>query len=256
MSLSYIDKLTNSYSEKIKSFLSAVESIKAENLPEPFLPVIGENYGVNLKKILFYGWETRNAENLTKWIGAVKESNTNAFTWFQEEFEELAFVKWRSNFNSDFWSFNLRFLGKFYDLPDWRELYRNPNDFYEILSSFAWANAHSIERYEVTAKTNKASEVSWNTLKEASLIFDDTKLILGALDPDLVIFQHWDAPEDWLLKGLEVTQAAKPLEFLWYYKVDNPHTYLFWIPHPRGYNRRGLSPQILIDAIISIYLNQ
>jgi hypothetical protein len=229
MSLIYQQKLVTNYSDRIKNFLSKVEGIKTENLPEPFLPVVGKNYGVNHPRILFYGWETRNSKDLPTWIQSVKDSTENAFTWFKNksDFDNFDFVYWRSNFNSDFWSFNLRLLGKFHNLPDWRELYKNPDGYEDILSSFAWANTDSIERYEVTAKGLGGCYESWKKLKEASILFDESKSMFDSLEPNIVILVNWEMSEELLLNGFDISYEFEPKPHLWYYKIAKPDTHFF-----------------------------
>lgn len=253
MSANYHQNLLNNYSTKIEQFLKDVDGIKTENLPEPFLPVIGSSYGMKLPKILFYGWETRGCKSLVKWIGEIHQSKNNAFTWWQGDFDELAFVKWRSNFNQDFWSFNLRLLAKIHNVPDWKELYKNPFDNEDILSSFAWANTDSIERYDVTAKGLNACYQSWQKLKNASNIFDHSKLILESLEPDIVILFKWDASREWLFKDLEIKEESKNKNYLWYYEISKPNLHLFWTSHPRGYQQRGLNADEMVEDIVSIY---
>src|SRR5689334_21338203 len=118
MNQNYAEKLLLNYSDRLDQFLNEIKPINKENLPEPHLPVLGANYGKKHPKVLFWGWETRNAKSLPEWVKKVKQSKAHAFSWFEESFEEFEFVGWRSNFNQDFWSYNLRILGKLNGLPD------------------------------------------------------------------------------------------------------------------------------------------
>jgi len=102
-------------------------------------------------------------------------------------------------------------LAHFYDIKEWKDLYRNPDNHSENLKIFAWANANSIERYHVTVKNEGVD-------------YQD-------LEPHLVIFPYWNKEEELLLKGLEVSYESEPHEYLWhYFKAANTH--LFWTRHP------------------------
>lgn len=246
-------KLELNYKPLIKEFVESIKNINVVNQPEPCLPVIGQNYGKKYPKILFWGWETRDARSLEKWLDFVKEDEMDAFEWVSDEFNDFEFVYWRSNFNNDFWSFNLKVLGKLYGLEDWRELYRNPNNHSEILSSFAWANTDSIERYEVTAQKLGADYESWKQLKKASTKFDSAKLIIDCLEPDLIILENWNKEEDWLLNGLKIIEESEPQQFLWHYKFEKPNTQLFWTKHPRGHNSLGIDQEQVVTDIQRVY---
>jgi len=249
----YQEKLKLNYKEKIGTFIKSMEGIRTEHLPEPFLPVVGENYGGRYPKIVFWGWETRDAKRLSDWLDYVKSNEMNAFDWFADYFDEFAFVNWRSNFNNDFWSFNLKVLSAINGITDWQELYRNPSSYSELLSSFAWANTDSIERYEVTAKKQGATKENWTKLKEASSIFDSAKLIIDSLEPDIIILVNWNKEEDWLLEGLNIKLESEPQDFLWYYKTENPTTQIFWTSHPRGHNSKGINQDKIVSDISEIF---
>lgn len=177
-----------------------------------------------------------------------KNDSLEGIKWFKEEFDDLEFVYWRSNFGGDFWSFNLRFLAKFYGISDWKELYKNPNNYETILKSFAWANADSVERL-----TNPEKQQEYNRIKKASEIFDNPKLMVEYLEPNIVIFLHWHKEEDWLIKDMEILEESEPQKHLWYYHFKTPDVHFFWTYHPRGYNSKGLDQDEIIDEIISIY---
>ena len=253
MNMNYTEELLLNYSDRLDQFLSEIKSINKKNLPEPHLPVLGANYGKKYPKVLFWGWETRNAKSLPEWVKKVKQSKSHAFSWFEESFEDFEFVTWKSNFNQDFWSFNLRILAKLNGLPDWKELYRNRYEYADILSSFAWANTNSIERFEVTAQKLGGCYESWTRLNEAGKIFDSAILIINSIKPDIIVLEHWKASEDWLLEGLKINYKSIPDEHLWYYEIGKPKTHIFWTPHPRGFNKRGVCIEEITDSIVSIY---
>lgn len=253
MRIDYKTKLNVSYSNKISEFVDSVKEYADNRLPVPFIPIIGDNYGKILPKVLFMGWETRDSKDLANWINEVEASKEKAFSWWGDEFTELEYLNWKSNFNNDFWSFNLKILGKIHGVKDWRDLYRVKDKYFEILSSFAWANTDSIERFEVTAQNLGANYQDWLRLKAASRIFDDFKFIIEILEPDLVILMNWDQTEEWLLNGLKIIYESEPQEFLWYYECDEPKMHLFWTSHPRGHQQKGINQDLVVDDIVTVY---
>jgi len=253
MNIDYNLKLRESYSNKITHFANSIKEFADNSLPVPFIPVIGKNYGIKLPKILFLGWETRGSKNLADWVKEVEEFIEKAFTWYGDEFTDLEYLNWKINFNNDFWSFNLKLLGKIHNIKDWRDLYRDPDAYFDILSSFAWANTDSIERYEVTAQKLGARQEDWARLKEASRIFDNFKLLTDTLEPEIVVLMNGEMSEDWLLNDIKIKFESEPQEFLWYYECEEPKMHLFWTSHPRGHQQKGINQNQLVDNIVSIY---
>lgn len=252
----YIDeKFKRTYSEKIQRFIVAVNDFNLKNIPEPFIPVYGKTYSTTPVKIMFMGWETRNAHSLLEFVDCASSNIDELLYWFNEEFDEFEFLYWRSNFGTDFWTFNLKFLAHFYDLKDWKELTKNPEDHETILSSFAWANCDSIERYEVTAQKHGVVFSDWKRVKDASIIFDNPQLIFGSLEPDIVILLHWHKEEDWLLNGIEVLEEAILKPHLWWYKcrLHGREFQIFWTYHPRGMPKKKIVQDEIISEIISKY---
>jgi hypothetical protein len=247
-------KFIEMYTPLLNLFITKINGVNLAKIPEPHLPVIGKEYTNAADKILFMGWETRGSKGLNEFIETAQKNPNDALFWWKDDFDSLDFVYWRSNFSRDFWSFNLKFLAKFYEIPDWKDLYKDPFSFEVILSSFAWANANSIERYEVTAKNNGVLYDDWKKVVDASDIFDNPQLIFKTLQPKVVVLMHWDQDEKKLLDGLEIEEQSKPFpEYLWYYKIKNPDMHLFWTKHPLRLHFEGVNFDEVIDKIISIY---
>lgn len=61
-------KFLDLYQPVINEFITQVQDIDGTNLPEPFLPVIGEQYGIDKPRIVFMGWETRDAKSFKEWV--------------------------------------------------------------------------------------------------------------------------------------------------------------------------------------------
>jgi len=250
---SLITRFSAAYLPLLSKFIADIKNIDLEKMPEPHLPVYGRKYENASRKILFMGWETRGSKGLKEFTEAVKTNPRRALFGWEDDFDELAFVYWRANFNRDFWSFNLRFLAKLHKISDWRILYKDPFKYEDVLSSFAWANAESIERYHVTAQGNDVKLEDWQKVKEASKIFDDAKLIFSTLEPNVVILMHWTADETTLLKGLEIEYVSEiHPDYLLHYKIKSPDMHLFWTKHPVRLHYEGVDYNSVIEEIVML----
>ena len=244
-------RFSTAYLPLLTKFIADVKDLDLEKMPEPHLPVYGRKYEDASPKILFMGWETRGAKGLKEFAETVRTNPRRSLFGWEDDFDELAFVYWRANFSRDFWSFNLRFLAKLHAIADWKDLYKDPFKYEDILSSFAWANAESIERYHVTAQSNNVKLEDWQKVKEASKIFDDAKLIFSTLEPNVVILMHWAADEQALLKGLEIESVSKiHPDYLWHYKIKSPDLHLYWTKHPVRLHYEGIDYDSLIEEIV------
>lgn len=247
-------KFSEYYTPKINQFISLIEGENLKNLPEPFLPVYGKGYCDSPARIMFMGWETRGGRDLKEFVETAKKELNSALYWMSDDFE---FRWWKSNFGSDFWTFNLKFLAKFHGMNNWKDfLYNYTGEQHEhILNSFAWANCDAIERFEVTAQKQGVLKEDWQKVKNASEIFDSPQLIFKALKPDLVILEYWHKEEDWLLNGIKVITESEPHPYLWHYNclIDEKPMQLFWTHHPRAMPNKEIEYDTLIDEIISIY---
>lgn len=246
----YSNKLVSTYTPKIREFIKEIQNVKLENLPEPFLPIHGKTYGKGMPKIIFCGWETRNYRNLKQWVADANNDIENVIYW-NEEFLEQEFLKWRTNFGTDFWSFNLKILAALNNIEDWRELYREEAIHNEILSSFVWANIDSIERFQVTAEKLGCNYEDWVKVKNASKRFDNFESLIEIYEPDIIFIEHWDADEAMLHVNIKYEKEEILNENLWYYQTLNKKTEIFWLPHPRGHNSKKIDTEQLINIIIN-----
>ena len=251
----YSKRLIEGFKKDINDFVDEIKDVDATNLPEPFLPIHGADYGLVAPKIMFMGWETRNYRNLLTWANSAKEDIEDVIFW-QEEFLNHEFLKWRTNFGSDFWSFNLKILAKLHNIEDWRDLYRNPQKYERILSSFVWANTDSVERYEVTAKGLGCKLEEYNKVKNASRRFDNMERLLDIFEPEIVIIEHWELDEPWIHRNIKYSAEEVLDENLWYYEVEKTRCKIFWMPHPRGHNSKGVDTELILDKIYSKILNK
>lgn len=242
------------YGPLLNKFVRLIDQLQTNNMPEPHLPVIGLNYENADHKVLFMGWETRGAKGLKEFINVAKLNPELALFWRKEDFDSFDFINWRNNFGKDFWSFNLKFLSKLYNIPDWKSFYKEPSSYEKILGGFAWANCNSLERYEVTAKKQGVHYDDWLKISEASKIFDNPPLLFNTLKPNIIVLMHWNQDKEKLFEGLFIeTQTKIALDYLWYYKIKDPNTHLFWIKHPQRLNFERVSFEYVINIIVETY---
>ena len=247
-------KFIENYLPLLETFIAQIESFNIEMIPEPHLPVFGKGYENAHNKVLFMGWETRGSKGLKEFFNTAKTNPEKALFWWEDDFDELSFVYWRSNLSRDFWSFNLRLLAKLNGIPNWKELYKNPFVYEDMLSSIAWANTDSIERYHVTAQSNGVTFEDWQRVKDASKIFDRPPLVFNTLNPNLVILMNWGQDETQLFKKMEIEYELKMRpDYLWYYKFKKPDMHLFWTKHPFRLHFEGVDYNVLVDEIVSTY---
>jgi hypothetical protein len=252
------------YTPLLNRFIEDVtELISVPNLPQPFLPVYGNHYQDAKDKILFYGIDTRRSCQLTDFIKTAQiDPDRTILNWFKEQsaFDDYDFTSWNA-YKQGFWGFVLSFLKEFHNVQNLRDLYdldkaNNDERLGNILSSFAWANANSIEAYHVTAQEKGVTFSDWEKVKNASLVFDDPKTIIETLKPNLVIFLNWESNqgEDWLLNGFNIVKEEVLQEgYLWYYYFKNTNTHFFWTRHPTDQRFMGIKQEPLIKEIIEKY---
>lgn len=252
-----LDKRQIEYSPLIEKFLQEIKDVNPNGIPEPHLPVIGENYFSSKTKIAFCGMETYGWGWLKDFIA---RSCDESCTISDYTINKLEFLKWPANYHATFWGFVLKFLSVFYK-ADFNGLLKGDNP--ELLKSFLWANSNSIERYEVTAKDNGASIEDWEKVKKASRKFDNLNHIINAASPDVVILLYSGVDNKYFLdeKGISdifgenfydkenylYLVPNKELKYRYYYRRTTG-THIFCLPHP---TYMGLYSGIGIDAYVS-----
>jgi hypothetical protein len=227
------------YKPLVERFIDAIKHVKCKGLPEPFFPVFGREYATANTRIVFAGMETRGCGNLVEFLDHV-DLNSAIFRNVAE-FDKHAFLKWGNRPANDFFGFVLKFLAKFHGVADWRSLRAERP---EILSSFAWANTNSIERYHVTAKGNGVKWEDWKAIKDASAILDDLGNIMASLSPNVLVLLNWGSSgghsrlNEWIKSGLGRNSTCLEVEdhLLWLESPDCP-TRVLWTAHPTWTNK-------------------
>lgn len=226
------------YEELIRQFNEKINGLDLKGIPEPHLPVFGQAYERSKFKFAFCGMETLGWGRIEDFVKRDPEESVFASDY---TINDLEYLDYPQNYHATFWGFVLKFLSKFYDVPF--EQLKNSNS--NILRSFIWMNANSIERYEVTANKENANYDSWQKVKEASLPFDDLNHVLRVASPKVVFILYSRARNDYYLNlkdmryGLNVENAHdyfklmnKDLHYQYFYRRDTG-THIFNMPHPR-----------------------
>ncbi len=237
------EKFIETYTPLLTKFIQETESVNKETLPEPHLPVYGEDYENCDYKIAFVGWETRDCGSLKQFIDM---GINNALQYWDEDFNEKNNFKFASDFHNhtgnDFWGFIFRFLSSFYGISEWQQV--KDKKYPEILKSFVWSNMSSIERFEVAGRNNDCYK-DYQIVKDASLTFDNARYLLDVFKPNIVVILRWQDDESWLIKNVDSTSGVRITDHLDYFFVEKTNTHIFWTAHPRW-----LSTQSRIDEII------
>ena len=236
------------YKPLASTFYSRIANLNVEGMPEPFFPVFGQNYAAAKIKIAFVGMETRGYGEMKNFMRDASESISKSLLREQEEFDSFEFTRWTYNFGMDFWSFVLKFLARFHGVENWKELKNRMRA--DILSSFAWANINTVERYEITAKKQNVEWSIWSKIKQASTLFDRGENIIRALDPHLIVIVHWDCHESWLTDGLVLEEKDVVGDHLWYLKIQPTNTHVVWTAHPTWLKFHGFDEYV--DQCVSI----
>jgi hypothetical protein len=211
-------------------FVKNIRNIQYDKIPEPFLPTYGKLYDTTETRIVFVGMETRGYGNINDFVNLMDENPEAAIFGVFEEFDDLEFCKWGSNFGNSFWDFNFKFLANFYNIENWKDLKSGKQE--QILRSFAWGNTNAIERYSITAEGNGADYENWLKVKTASECFDHGKYLLNALHPHLMVILNW-REEEWLSEGINDTIKREEIkEYFWYYYLPTNKTHVIWTAHP------------------------
>ena len=225
------ERFALTYSSLTSEFVSQISRVNYDKIPQPFLPVCGNLYANAKTRIMFVGIETRGWGNISEFTKQFHEDPLSIFDNLVDEFCELEFCGWGNNFGKSFWYFKLKFLSEFYNLYNWKTLKRRENE--DILKSFAWGNANSIERYHVTAQKKGVTYEDWQLVKNASRLFDKGGHLVNVFRPHIMVILNWESHEDWLQsETIDKLERQEIDEHFWYYYLPTTQTHILWTAHP------------------------
>jgi hypothetical protein len=244
---SYID----TYKPLLTEFANEIKGSSYTGIPEPFLPVHGKLYETAKTRIAFVGMETRGWGDTSNFVSDINDKIDEVMFRNFEEFDDLEFRFWGSNFGNSFWDFNFKFLAAYYGVDNWKEVKNGEHE--NILRSFAWGNTNSIERYHVTAKNNGVDYDSWLCVKNASKQLDGAKHILNILRPDIMVILNWGTNEEWLIKGLSTPVNRQEIDnHLWYYYLPDTKTHVLWTAHPTWLSKNKIFGKHIDDLVVFV----
>jgi hypothetical protein len=245
-----LKKYEDYYKPLWEEFLNQIKNVDIENCPEPHLPIYGEYYSTSKYKIVFVGIDTAGSCSMAKYNcedGYIKIIQD----WKKEEFDELNYCCLKETVSDsgwawkwNFWRFIFQFLSKFYNI-NLEELKSSKSDKAKnILKSFVWANARSIERFSITAEGKNVNYDNWKKVADASAVFDKAENILRIFKPNILILLNLSmVPDGWFPSEIGEPEILDT-NYLRYYYLKNSNTHLYWTKHPRSLTNFGF------DAII------
>lgn len=226
---------------RVEAFSSSVAEVDGEGLPEPHLPLWGQEYESSGLRTMFIGRDTLTWGNMNDFIQCANRTPSASLHRNKGEFDSLAFTDWTNNFGTTFWDTVLKILCGVHGIDDWKKLKRREHE--DVLRSFVWANVNSVEKFEVTPAKNEVEWDRWKVFKDASEThIDSFQNLLNCFLPHLVVLMNWAPGESFMDVHLEWESVGDHQIKSFY---DDTETHVFRMGHPTWMNRRSLlSPAI------------
>lgn len=260
-----IDRRNCEYSQLIEDFKKKVKGINVHGVTGPHFPGVGCNYCHAKYKFAFCGIETYGWNSMKSFM----EESTEEYLMDTDNcLDSLEYLKWPDNLHATFWGFVLRFFAEFYKvkLYDLTSTNIEDEDVLNVLKSFVWANANSIERFEVSSKGQGANLADWEQVKNASEKFDDLNHIINSCQPKVIFLLSGGTDVNSIIndstlskiynidpsnKGNILKIAHKEGVPYDYYYLRNTDTHLFKLPHPTWMGLySGIGINKYVEAII------
>lgn len=256
-----IERRNCEYSQLIEDFKSEIKPLNIQGVTGPHFPGVGDSYTNAKYKFAFCGIETYGWYSMSSFLDAEPE---NYLTDIDNCLNNLEYLKWPANLHATFWGFVLRFLSKFYNvkLEELTKENINNNDILSVMKSFVWANANSIERYEVSSMGQGANQKDWEQIKKASMKFDDLNHVINSCNPKVIFLLSGGTDVNNIINDatiskiynidtnnkrniLKITHQGEAKYDYFYLRSTDTH--LFKLPHPTW---MGLYSGIGIDKYV------
>lgn len=237
------------YEPLISQFCNIIKDLPYDGMPEPHIPIIGSEYWRAKYKIAFYGIETAWWHDMSEFMRYAVNNPKCATRLNQSDLDDLVCLNWTNNPHSSFWDFLFCFLAAFYkvDAKSMREG-KYPN----AIRSIIWGNTHSIEKYELQAKSNNVSLETYNKIKEASRIFDNPNHLTKIAKPRVLLVLNWSEGTDWFVKEDNDMHYYRINDHIFYYYIRSSNTHIFQTHHPRSlYMRFGFDE--IVEELLSLF---
>lgn len=256
-----IDRRNCEYSQLIEDFKKEVKGVNVQGVTGPHFPGVGSNYCRAKYKFAFCGIETYGWNSMESFM----EMSPEKYLMDTDScIDSLEFLKWADNLHATFWGFVLQFFSEFYkvDLKDLTSANSKNGNALDVLKSFVWANANSIERFEVSSKGQGANLADWEQVKNASAKFDDLNHIINSCHPKVIFLLSSGTDVNSIISdeslsniyNIAPSNKSNILKIAHkegipydYYYLRNTDTHLFKLPHPTW---MGLYSGIGIDKYV------
>ena len=221
------------YRPRLDEFIKALAKYPCSDytgIPHPFLPEIGKNYRLALKRIAIVGKETRGWKpDLDEFIPSYLNYGFD-FADEMAEFRNLDFKDsgWMGGVptRASFWGFWMNVLAKVYGVVNWKDIQHGKFDI--LLDSFAWGNVNSIET-STSASVNANASGYYRAKAMSAKLFDSIDLLVQSISPHVVILMCSNAERDRYL-GLDFRMEERAEDKVSVFKRDN--LVVFHLPHP------------------------
>lgn len=224
------ENFSNYYTKLISEFRENLNPEQFKRIPEPFLPLYGEDYFNSEIKIMIVGIETRKWGDMSEFLEEANTSSGTAVLRNFKSYRNLDFLKWGNNFGRSFWDFNFKFLANFHEIENWKSIKKGQRK--DIAKSFVWGNYNSLEDFKVTAKKNGAKFTDWQIVKEKSKIFDSSKHLLEVFEPNIILVLNWGMEDKWLRESDSNLKKEVIDQYLVYYYLPKYNTHVIKTAHP------------------------
>lgn len=257
-----IERRNAEYAPLIEEFKLAISNIPFDGITCPHIPGIGKLYDMAKYKICFCGMETYGWTKLTDFMQYDSDKILSITDSFIDDCELLNCM---GSKNATFFGFIATFISRFYNV-DFNDIECNKYPF--LLQSIIWANANSIDRYEVTSEWQGVEYSAWEKVKNASRRFDRLQHIINSCNPRVVLIFYKNVNTgDYLSEnemsdifGIDERDKTKSLTITYRENQDtkyqycysrNTRTHIFILPHPTW---MGLYSGIGFDKFINSIL--
>ena len=265
-----IDRRNCEYSQLIEDFKKEVKGVNVQGVTGPHFPGVGSNYCRAKYKFAFCGIETSGWNSMESFM----EMSLEKYLMDTDScIDSLEFLKWADNLHATFWGFVLQFFSEFYkvDLKDLTSANSKNGNALDVLKSFVWANANSIERFEVSSKGQGANLADWEQVKNASAKFDDLNHIINSCHPKVIFLLSGGTDVNNIINdktlsriyNIDSSNKSNILKIAHkegipydYYYLRNTDTHLFKLPHPTWMGLySGIGINKYVEAIIQDLFN-
>jgi hypothetical protein len=240
-----LEEFCRSYGARVSAFVSEIENLDTTGIPEPHLPHWGRLYENAPLKVGIIGRDTRSWGELGDFVHAVKENPEEALLRGKGEFDSLDFTEWTNNFGKTFWDTAMKILAGLHGISDWKRLKGRKEE--RVLRQFFWANANSIERFEVCPQENGVPWNVWRKVKDASEThLDSLERILKLFKPDVVVLMNWNPGDHFLDFEVEWNHFGDHQAYAIY---QPSQTHIFMTAHPTWLNQNHLYDEAISGII-------